>query len=78
MANTLEGTSIVKVRAMTKAEIKREGWDYCVRSDESLIALVLSNGYVVYPSRDDEGNGPGALFAYDKKSKQTLWLGLVS
>jgi len=51
------GLKIEGVRFLTKDEMTDEGWDYGAG-----IALVLSNGSVIYPSADDEGNGPGALF----------------
>ena len=53
------GHKIVKIRDMTEVEKRHEGWDdtpYCPA------VLVLDNGVMLYPSRDDEGNGPGALF----------------
>ena len=52
----LEGVSLVKTRELTKAELAAEGWD------RPTIALELSNGTLIYASRDDEGNGPGTLF----------------
>jgi len=57
--SSLEGTTIRKIRPMTKAELKREYWD-----DYSNIpvVIILSNGVKLYPSRDPEGNGPGMMF----------------
>jgi len=55
---TLVGCRIVAVRAMDAHELAAEGWD----DHETVPVLVLDNGVIVYPSRDDEGNGPGALF----------------
>jgi len=37
-------------------------------------ALVLENGTVLYPSRDEEGNGPGAMFGRTKAGT-TITLG---
>jgi hypothetical protein len=56
--DSLVGRCIVAVRPMTKAELAREGWE------EACIAVVLDNGTLLYPSRDDEGNAPGALFGF--------------
>lgn len=57
----LEGRVIVSVRKMRPEEAKREGWsldpDYGAPP-----VLVLDDGQVLYPSQDDEGNAPGALF----------------
>jgi hypothetical protein len=58
---TLEGRTIVAVRKMRPAEAKREGWDLRWAHGAPPV-LVLDDGQVIYPSQDDEGNGPGALF----------------
>lgn len=61
MTNTqiaLVGRRIVEVRAMNKHELEAEGWP----PDETVPVLVLDNGTILFPSRDEEGNGPGALF----------------
>ncbi len=52
------GRRIVAVRAMTKDELAAEGWP----PNETVPTLVLDDGTVLFPSRDEEGNGPGALF----------------
>ena len=54
----LAGCRIVEVRAMSARELAAEGWD----GDETVPVLVLDNGSILFPSRDEEGNGPGALF----------------
>ncbi len=55
----ITGRTIVQVRWATVPEMEREYWSgHC-------LVLVLDNGLVVLPSRDEEGNGPGALFAQD-------------
>jgi hypothetical protein len=62
MANTVTngivGRRIVAVRSMTPAELVDEGWPHEAR----VPAIVLDDGTVLYASRDDEGNGPGAIF----------------
>jgi hypothetical protein len=55
-ADALPGRTIRAVRPMTPAECAAEGWEH------PALALILDNGTVLYPSRDDEGNGPGAFF----------------
>lgn len=52
------GRTIKEIRFLTKQELESEGW----YPDEIVSCLVLDNGAVIYPSRDYEGNGPGALF----------------
>jgi len=54
---------IVEVRPMTPAELVAEGWDD--GNFEVPPVLVLDNGVKLYPSRDTEGNGGGALFGVD-------------
>jgi hypothetical protein len=66
MANSLEGAKIIKIRDMTKKEADAEGWDL---SHNGCRVLELSNGINLYASQDYEGNGPGALFFYDKSDK---------
>lgn len=65
----LSGLSIVEVRAMTRGELNAEGWG---DSPHPVPVLVLSNGSHLYPSRDPEGNGPGALFMHDAEGYATL------
>ena len=64
MSKDLEGARIVKIREMTRKEATNEGWDL---GKDGCRALELSNGTVLYASRDYEGNGPGALFFYNKE-----------
>jgi hypothetical protein len=57
--DNLIGQEIVGVRKMTERERDWEGWG---DDPHPTIALVLSNGTILYPSMDEEGNGGGALF----------------
>jgi hypothetical protein len=52
------GQKIVGVRELTIHEANNAGWP----AGSYAIALVLSDGSIIYASRDYEGNGPGALF----------------
>lgn len=53
----LSGRSIKLVRPMTSGEMEREGWSH------ERAGLVLDLGDVtLFPSRDDEGNGPGIFY----------------
>jgi len=57
----LKGKVISEVRYMTAEEVEHIGWD-----SKGLIMVLTdpdgSNELLVWPSRDDEGNGPGAIF----------------
>lgn len=57
----MEGAKILEIRELTEEELIDEGWDD-FSGHEKPMGLVLDNGLFIYPSRDDEGNGPGALF----------------
>jgi hypothetical protein len=58
--DSLVGRRIAAVRAMTKAELTREGWD------EPRLTVKLDDGTLLYPSQDYEGNTPGALFGFSR------------
>ena len=45
---------------MTNEEAERDGWGIGRHGPPPVI--VLDDGTLLYPSRDPEGNGPGALF----------------
>lgn len=60
MSDTIEGLTITAVRHLTPEEMEAEGWEY--NSQRPVICLELSDGSLIYPSRDAEGNGPGELF----------------
>jgi hypothetical protein len=51
------GLRIIGLRPLTPKEMEQQGW-----YGEHAVALVLENGLLIYPSRDEEGNGPGVLF----------------
>ncbi len=50
------GRTIVEARYMTDKEVEASGWP-C-----GSIVMSLDDGSFFWPSTDDEGNGPGALF----------------
>ncbi len=57
----LEGRTIKKVRYMTVSEMEDLGWySRCV-------VMILDDGNIVYPSRDDEGDDAGSLFTMSNK-----------
>lgn len=52
---------IVDVRYLTKQESENMGWY------ERTVAFQTNDGLWFFPSRDDEGNGGGALFTSHEK-----------
>lgn len=56
VAKELVGKAITAVRYLTEEEREELGWH-----DRSVV-IQLSDGTLLWPSRDDEGNGAGALF----------------
>lgn len=56
----LEGRTIVKIRYMTVPEMEDMGWYY------RCVVMVLDDGNIIFPSKDDEGNDAGAIFTMDK------------
>lgn len=56
VARELVGKVIVAVRYLTEEEREELHWH-----DRSVV-IQLSDGTLLWPSRDDEGNGAGALF----------------
>lgn len=62
----LAGRKIIKIRKLTKSELKKEYWQ---DANHPAMCIVLDDGTKLYPSRDYEGNGPGVLFG-SKGTKQ--------
>jgi len=56
LSKKLVGRKIILTRYLTNEEIIDLGWD------QKAIVIFLDDGTYLFPSRDDEGNGPGALF----------------
>ena len=57
----LKGRKIVDVRYLGDDELKLLDWN------QRAIVLQLDDGTLIFPSRDDEGNGAGALFTTHDK-----------
>jgi len=68
------GESIVMIRTMTDTEMQKEGWDSFYYERINPTCLVLSDGSVLYPSRDFEGNGPGQFFGNKDKNSFVITL----
>jgi hypothetical protein len=62
----LEGKTVESVRYMTKDEMDELGW--YSRS----IVIHFTDGTVIFPSADDEGNNAGALFGMNKEGDLTF------
>jgi len=60
-AQSLVGRKIVNARYMSQEEADNMGWY------SRPIVFELDNGSFFFPSRDDEGNGAGALFGQDSE-----------
>ena len=58
-SSQLKGKTVDYVRYLTAEEMKGLGWD------NATIVIFFTDKSYVFPSRDDEGNGPGALFTSD-------------
>ena len=56
LSKKLVGRKIVLTRYLTDEEVTDMGWD------QKAIVIFLDDGTYLFPSRDDEGNGAGALF----------------
>ena len=59
----LAGKKIVSARYMTKEEMNNTGWD------RRALIIQLDDNTLIFPSQDDEGNGPGAIFGQDSKGE---------
>lgn len=57
--------TIKNIRLMTEDEMLDEGWEY----GQSPAVIELTDGTLIYPSCDPEGNGPGFLFGKDKSGQ---------
>ena len=67
MKKSIIGQKIVSVRQATDSEKRANHWD------EDFTVIELENGIKLYPSCDDEGNGPGIIFGEDKNLNFVLY-----
>ncbi len=61
----LVGQVISEIRKATEKELESEGWE-----GQHLQVIVLKNGVKLYPSQDEEGNGPGNIFGVNPDGAQ--------
>lgn len=66
----MKGLTVKVIRKMTSKELDAEYWP----TDSDVPCIELSNGLVLYPSRDEEGNGPGCIFGRNEDGS-TFMLG---
>lgn len=52
------GLTIVDIKPISKFDLEAEGWE----THQPPMGIYLSDGSVLYPSADYEGNYPGAIF----------------
>ena len=64
------GATVKAIRPMTSRELKAEGWSFSQWHIPTVIEL--SDGSILYPSQDEEGNGPGALFGVTSKGQHIV------
>lgn len=64
---SLAGKTISLVRPLAEAECKQFAWDYAY--EDYAMAIFFTDGTVLIPSQDPEGNGAGFLFLIDKEEK---------
>jgi len=62
----LLGRSIIHVRYLNDKELDPLGWG------KRGLVIELDNGTIIFPSKDDEGNGPGTLFGNTEDENLTF------
>lgn len=72
----MEGAPTYKKRSLVGRTIARVEKAEFGDSGDDVVLLVLDDGTKLYPSADEEGNGPGKLVAEwkDKAGKQCTWI----
>lgn len=66
MSNESAYAKIESIRKMTDEEMAREGWG---QYHATPTVIELTNGHVLFPSSDPEGNGPGTMFGQDENNE---------
>lgn len=62
----LVGDRVAKVRLTTADEMDSEGWSV------PTVVLLMESGIKLYASQDEEGNGPGVMFALRGSTHLTI------
>jgi len=63
----LMARTVVEVRYLKKVEMEALGWE------ESVPVIIFNDGTMLFPSRDDEGNGGGALFGQGPNNEELVF-----
>tara|TARA_Y100000593_G_scaffold55708_1_gene104139 strand:+ start:469 stop:747 length:279 start_codon:yes stop_codon:yes gene_type:complete len=63
----LMGKTIAKVRMLTQSETD------CLHWPSGTLVIELDDGTLLYPSADDERNGPGALAGQSAQGEELLF-----
>lgn len=66
------GLTIKMVRTMTDKEMEQEGWERHHYENTNPTCMVLSDGTIIYPAMDEEGNGPGQFFGTNKDNESFM------
>ena len=56
---TYVGRTITHVRPLSDDELSQLGWE---DTNSHAVVIQLDDGTLLFPSRDEEGNGPGCMF----------------
>ncbi len=62
----LEGQTVEEVRPMTDEELAENHW--AIRHSRPIV-FVFEDGTKIYPSADQEGNGPGQMFGEEPSGR---------
>lgn len=73
MENEYPIETTIDIRQATKEEIAEVFGEDIAEYHPTCTVLELGNGERIFPSRDPEGNGPGAFFAVGTDGKQYIW-----
>ena len=67
---SLRGKTIALVRPLTQPECRQFGWDY--EANDDAMAIFFTDGTIVVPSADPEGNGAGFLFVIPSEERELI------
>lgn len=56
----LKGKTVALVRPLTSGECEQFAWEY--KYEQDAMAIFFTDGTILIPSQDPEGNGAGFLF----------------
>lgn len=71
------GERVKCVRLATADECEEQGFDPSCRWGPPVVVIEFESGSLLFPSQDDEGNGPGTFFATEVKGEKRTTLTLL-